>query len=145
MTSILNIGGVAASIVSVIGAASLSFVTIEPAPEFVPIVHEVRAAEATTTPAMSTTTVAALVKPIAELYGADPDQLYDTIKCESGFRTDAVGLAGELGVAQIYLEAHPYITPEQARDPLFAIQWSAREFAAGREYQWTCWRLLYGQ
>lgn len=146
MTSLFNISGVAASIVSLVSAASLAMTPIDPAPVFVPLEPDhIVEVNKMVEPAMSTTTVAALVRPIAEYYGADPDELYETIKCESQFRPEAVGLAGELGVAQIYLVAHPQITPEQARDPIFAIQWSAREFAAGREYQWTCWRLLYGQ
>jgi hypothetical protein len=46
-------------------------------------------------------------------------------------------------VAQIHLPAHPEITLEDAFDPEWAIDWAAREFAEGRQLNWSCWRTLY--
>lgn len=143
MTSILNFSGAGAALVSILAAAGFTYVPLEPAPVFSPLPVPIVRAVSEDAPIMSTTTIAALVRPIAEFYGANPEELYETLKCESGFYPDRVGLAGELGVAQIYLEANPEVTPEQAKDPVYAISWSAKEFAAGREWKWTCWRMLY--
>lgn len=71
------------------------------------------------------------------------DMFLDTLTCESGLHPDRVGDNGtSFGVAQIHLPAHPDVTKEEALDPEFAIEWSAQQFAAGRAYMWTCYRLL---
>lgn len=92
---------------------------------------------------ISTSSVAALIKIDAAKYGVNATELYNTIECESGLRGDRVGLAGELGVVQIYLPAHPDITRAQALDERFSIDFAARSFAAGYAHWWTCYRNLY--
>ena len=59
------------------------------------------------------------------------------ISDESKYKPDAVGAAGELGVAQIYLKYHPDVTPEQAKDPIFSFHFLAKELEDGKEYQHT--------
>lgn len=49
------------------------------------------------------------------------------------------------GIAQIHLPVHPEITKEEALNPFFSIDWAAREFAAGRANEWTCFRQLQGK
>lgn len=92
---------------------------------------------------LATSSVAALIKIDAAKYGIDGEQLYKTLQCESGLRGDRVGLAGELGVAQIYLPAHPDLTRAQALDERFSIDWAAKSFAEGYAHWWTCYRQLY--
>lgn len=91
----------------------------------------------------ATTSAADLIKKDATKYGVDEDELYQTLQCESGLHDDHVGLAGELGVAQIYLPAHPDITKAQALDERFSIDFAARSFATGYAHWWTCYRELY--
>lgn len=86
-------------------------------------------------------------------YGLTDDNLYKTLQCESKLNPNARGdyattTAGyvptSFGVAQIHLPAHKDITKEEALDPTFAIDWAASEFAAGRAYEWTCYRNMFG-
>lgn len=73
------------------------------------------------------------------------NELVATLKCESGFNPKAVGDKGKsFGIAQIHLPAHPTITKQQALDPMWAIDWTAQQFAKGEKGKrmWTCWRNL---
>ena len=71
-------------------------------------------------------------------------QIENTINCESGWDPDAVGDYGtSFGLVQIHLPAHPYVTQEQATDPVFAINFITDEFARGNQRIWTCYRRLY--
>ncbi len=98
---------------------------------------------------LSTTTVEALIHYAAAFYGVDYAQLYGTLKCESSvhgipFDTNAIGDAGtSFGIAQIHLSSHPDVSKVQAMDGLWSIYWTAKEFHAGRAWQWTCWRIKY--
>lgn len=74
---------------------------------------------------------------------------YRTLSCESaGFKDPAIqsgwyhnGIREEsYGVAQINLPSHKDITKSQAIDPEWAVIWAAKEFKAGRQYQWSCWK-----
>jgi len=67
----------------------------------------------------------------------------DVIQCESTGKINAVGDGGRsFGLVQIFLPAHPEITKEQALDPVFAVDYLAKELSRGRGSAWTCWRLL---
>jgi hypothetical protein len=90
----------------------------------------------------------------AKKYHVNREILYDTLDCESqhfvdikiqsGYR-DTSGPNGKedsWGVAQIHLPAHRDISKEQAQDPVFAINWTAQQFASGGASQWTCYRLI---
>lgn len=95
----------------------------------------------------STTTAEDILRAYAIKYAINGDEFVATAKCESKFRANAKGdyedgVPTSFGVFQIHLSAHKEITKAQAMDPLFAIDWSAKEFAAGRAYEWTCWRNL---
>lgn len=46
------------------------------------------------------------------------------------------------GIFQINLGSHPEITKEQATDPVWASEWAAKEWEAGREWQWSCYTIL---
>ncbi len=45
---------------------------------------------------------------------------------------------------QINLTAHPEVSKKNAQDIVWATNWSAKQWLAGKAYQWTCWRLKYG-
>lgn len=120
---------------------SLGFYPAPPAlaAEIVPIVYTLDNAED-------------IVRATAVHYGIPADPLIKTLRCESGFvskqstipsRTGPNGREDSWGVAQIHLPAHADITRAQALDPLFAIDWAAREFSVGHQRQWTCFKQLY--
>lgn len=96
--------------------------------------------------------ISAIVASTAAKYGIDQTRFHDTLWCESRFQegqsryTDSTGPNGRedsWGIPQIHLPDHPTITREQAQDPLFAIDWAGSEFAAGRAWQWSCYKILY--
>jgi len=92
----------------------------------------------------STSTAPAIIEAYAAKYGTPAAPLVATLNCESHFAADRVGDHGtSFGVAQIHLPAHPDITKEQALDPMWAVDYAAREFAAGNAGQWTCYKKLY--
>lgn len=76
-------------------------------------------------------------------YGLEPNILARTLWCESSYRPDAIGDGGtSYGIAQIHLPAHPQVTPEEALDPEWAVEWAAQAFANGQARMWTCFRQL---
>ena len=86
-----------------------------------------------------------IISAYAVRYGIPANRLIATLRCESGFNSNAVGDKGKsFGVAQIHLPSHKDVSKEEALNPFFAINWTASEFAAGRQKQWTCYRILFG-
>ena len=79
-------------------------------------------------------------------YGIPFDSFDTTLKCESDFNPSAIGDHGtSLGIAQIHLPAHPDITEEEATDPIWAINFTAKEFSEGHANLWSCYNNLYGK
>lgn len=77
----------------------------------------------------------------AAYYAVDGDELYETLKCESKLRSNAVGDHGtSYGVAQIHLPAHSDISKAQALDPIWSIKWTANQFAKGNAHIWSCYK-----
>lgn len=73
-------------------------------------------------------------------------EIIGTIACESSFNKDAVGDGGHsYGLAQVHRPSHPQYSVETLTDPKWAIDFMVREFDAGHENLWTCWRKLYGK
>lgn len=92
----------------------------------------------------STTTAPLILQAIATKHGIDPEPFIATAQCESRFKASAVGDYGNsFGVFQIHLPSHPTVTKAQALDPWWAAEWSAQQFAAGKQKMWTCYRMLY--
>lgn len=86
-----------------------------------------------------------IIEAYAAHNGIPAAPLIATLACESKFNPASVGDHGtSFGVAQIHLPAHPEITKTQALDPLWAIDWTAKEFALGHQGMWSCYRALYG-
>lgn len=67
------------------------------------------------------------------------------IKCESGYKINAVGdIGNSFGLVQIYLPAWKgKITKEQALDPEFAVDFLAEKLSKGQGNLWTCYRTFY--
>ena len=91
--------------------------------------------------------VVGLIHESAVKWGVDEQILRKTLYCESRLKPDAIGDGGNsYGVAQIHLPSHQnkdeWITKEQALDPKWAIDWTARQFSMKRQNMWTCYRLL---
>jgi|SRR5918996_694044 hypothetical protein len=64
-------------------------------------------------------------------FGVPANLLALVISAESSWNPSAVGDGGSsIGLAQIHLPAHPYISKAQAADPDFAIRWTARRLGA---------------
>lgn len=95
-----------------------------------------------------------LVRQDADRYHVDYKDLYNTLNCESeGFGDVKIqsqfpnpegpnGKENSWGVAQINLDAHPDISYASATDPVFAVDYAAKEFSLGNADNWTCYRLL---
>ena len=75
-----------------------------------------------------------LVAWYAGWYGCPADQLWGMTHRESGFDPGAVGYTtpSDRGLCQINLVAHPSVSPSDAHDPWFALNYTAQRFAAGR-------------
>jgi hypothetical protein len=66
--------------------------------------------------------------------GAPPAHLHGLMSAESNGDPGAVGYLtpSDLGLFQINIKAHTYITPEQAFDPVFSTDYTARRLAEAR-------------
>lgn len=74
----------------------------------------------------------------------NPDETLDAtgqsnVVLASGAHEDSWGLV------QIHLPAHRMISKAQAKDPDFAVQFMAEQFAIGNASIWTCWRQQHGE
>lgn len=100
------------------------------------------------------TTLDPLIAYYADKYSVSYVEMYKTIECESGFdpliqslHKDPTGPNGRedsWGLVQIHLPAHPTITREEATDPRFALDFMAKNFAAGKASMWSCYTKIYG-
>lgn len=85
-----------------------------------------------------------IIEAYAVRYGISAAPLVGTLRCESGFKGDAIGDYGtSYGVSQIHLPAHKDISKEEALNPFFAIDWAAYQFSQGNQNMWSCYKLLY--
>lgn len=82
-----------------------------------------------------------LASTTAEAYGINPVTFAKVVSCESNWDPDAVGDQGtSFGLVQIHLPAHPDISESEADDPDFALSFMAREWLAGDQDAWSCYR-----
>lgn len=95
--------------------------------------------------------VAQLVTNYSTEFNVSAYRMQETLKCEddtfafdrqSNYYTSK-GREESYGVAQINLPSHKDISYSQAIDPDFAVKYMASEFAQGRAYQWSCYRLRF--
>ena len=82
-----------------------------------------------------------LIDIYAKRYDVSEKTLHRVIKCESGYKENAVGDGGKsFGLVQIHLPSHPEITKTQALDRVFAIEYLAKNVSKGNGKIWTCYR-----
>lgn len=78
---------------------------------------------------------------IAEKEDVPVQKVLKIAKCESGFNKDALNHTDReysVGIFQINLKAHTYITEDQARNPFFNIGWAVDRMREGKWSWWTC-------
>lgn len=81
----------------------------------------------------------------SQKYDVNEKLIRKVIRCESRYKTDAVGDGGKsYGLVQIHLPSHPYVSKEQAFDPDFALDFLAKNVAEGKGKMWTCYRRYIG-
>lgn len=81
----------------------------------------------------------------ASKYGVSQRIMTSVVSCETGgtFDPKQKGDHGHsLGLSQIYLPAHPDITPDQAQDPDFALEFMASNLAKGNGSLWTTYTAI---
>lgn len=86
----------------------------------------------------------------AKKYGADPKIMANVIQCESQGSTTIQSLSrnkkGERenswGLVQIHLTSHKDISKEQALDPMFSIEFMAKNIVKN-PYMWSCYKIIY--
>lgn len=78
---------------------------------------------------------------IAIKYELDPARFVKVVECESSFNRDAIGALGEIGLVQIYPKYHPTITREQMLNPVWSMEWMAKQWKAGHQSWWSCYGL----
>lgn len=87
----------------------------------------------------------------AQKYGVSAEVMKTVIECESMGSTTIQSYhkrpdgsrERSFGLVQIFLDAHPHITREEAIDPQFAIEFLAKNLKAGRGNLWSCYRMNY--
>ena len=90
-----------------------------------------------------------LINKEAQKFNLNPDDLIDTIRCESQFVPNVQSnhfYRGEreksFGLSQINLPYNPDVTYEQAIDPEFAVHFMAEKFSQGKQNLWSCWKIV---
>ena len=90
-------------------------------------------------------TIPELAEHFASQYSVSAPKMLATMKCESSFNPKAIGDHGtSYGLSQIHLPAHPQITKTEAQDPVFAVEFMAKEFSQHHENIWSCYQEIYG-
>lgn len=81
----------------------------------------------------------------AKVNGVNAEHLVATLRCEAHFKAKAIGDGGDsYGLAQINLPSHPEVTPKQALNGYWAIDFTIQAFLGGDAHLWSCWRKYYG-
>ncbi len=89
-------------------------------------------------------TLVALATKVSQEHGLNTDQFTHVIGCESSWVPDAKGDDGNSrGLVQISSIYHPEVTDAEADNPTFALEWMAKQWDAGHEREWSCYRKLY--
>ena len=88
---------------------------------------------------------APLMAEIAQKYDVSYELMQYLVWCESRFDTDSqsyytqdYGRELSFGLSQIHVVAHPHITPQQAKDPVFALEFMAENIKKGNvDWMWV--------
>lgn len=80
---------------------------------------------------------------VAEEYGVSAEVMKTVVRCESGYKTTALGDGTKSrGLVQIHSDFHD-VTDEEAYDPKFALRFLAEKLKEGKGDLWTCYRMYY--
>lgn len=88
-----------------------------------------------------------LIDEMADTYNVSATVMQKVIQCESSYNPKASNRTSRedsWGLAQINRMAHPYISKEQAIDPVFATEFLAKNLAKGKGSMWSCYQKYYG-
>jgi len=78
---------------------------------------------------------------LANEYGLDEDRFYETIKCESGFKFNAIGDNGlAYGVAQFHKPTFDHYCLGDYKSAKAQIMCMVGMWILGEEHQWTCYK-----
>lgn len=102
---------------------------------------------------LSFTEIKSLISHYSTLYNVSYNVMYSVIDCETGhtFNPKIQSLAYSHGVredswglSQIHLPSWKgTITKDQALDPVFSIEFLAKNLSVGKGYLWSCYNILY--
>jgi len=75
--------------------------------------------------------------------------MLEVARCESGFKTEAIGADSEIGIYQFkastfYGYAPQIFNESDVLNTYQQIELTAYMFSIGRQREWTCWRILNG-
>lgn len=77
-------------------------------------------------------------------HNIDANKFLSVAKCESSLRPKVIGDDGSsIGLFQIHLPSHPEVAKEEALDPYWSAEWSAKKFKIN-PHIWVCYNKLYG-
>lgn len=84
-----------------------------------------------------------LITRIAKVHGVSPRLMLAIAQCESSLSASAIGDRQQsYGLFQLHIPSHPSITKEQALDPQWATDWTAKQVANGKAYMWSCFNSM---
>lgn len=95
-----------------------------------------------------------LVEKYATKYGVSKERMWRTIRCENSeldfdLQSRIINSKGireqSYGISQIHLPSNPSVSYEEATNPEFAVEFMAKNFAAGRASMWSCYRKIYAK
>jgi len=86
--------------------------------------------------------VETIIRNSAKEYGVSEELMIKLAQCESTLNPNAIGDTfmpkPSVGLFQINLHYHPDITREQALDPKFSADWTAKQIKNGKLHLWSC-------
>ncbi len=94
-------------------------------------------------PTLSEMTIPELITLFSTQHKVSSETMSRVISCESSFNPNAINSTSReysVGLVQINLKAHKNITVEQAKDPVFAVNFLAENLAKGRGKMWSCYK-----
>lgn len=84
-----------------------------------------------------------LIAHFATQYNVSSSTMTKIIACESSFRPNIINSTSReysVGLVQINLKAHTKITEEQAKNPVFAVEFLAENLSKGKGRMWSCYK-----
>lgn len=91
---------------------------------------------------LSTSTIHDILIPFyAGMYDVSVNTMDKVVSCESAYGEYQIGDHGHSrGLVQISDIYHPEVTPQEAFNPMYALNFLATYLSEGKGKQWTCYR-----